>query len=407
MPACLASVGGAGAPPDVSSPATTSVPIELLNDHIYLSATVDGRGPYRFLLDSGATLLLDRGVARRIGAPTDGSFAISGFGRGTARASFVRIDALRIGDATISRVRGTAFDAASYFREIEDVPDAVGIIGYELFARFVATVDFAHRRLTLARPVNDAPPPAGTAVPFVLDGTTPVVAGTLDGVATTFSIDTGSRAPLQIFTRFLDAHPALRAGVATRDGIVGYGVGGPAYAALGRPRSFVLGTLPVKAPITAYGTRLAGVDASSRLGGNVGSQILQRFTVVFDYPHRRIVFAPGSGAPAFDRSGLFLAVHGPAVVALDVRPGTPAAAAGIRPGETIVAVDGEAARAVGLPTLRARLADPARVETRLRVRSAAGLERDVVLALREYVYARRTVSIAGPARAARGAARGG
>ena len=55
-------------------------------------------------------------------------------------------------------------------KKLEGVPFH-GMIGYELFKRFIVKVDYEARRLTMTLPANWTPVDAGTAVPFVITAT--------------------------------------------------------------------------------------------------------------------------------------------------------------------------------------------------------------------------------------------
>jgi S1-C subfamily serine protease len=67
---------------------------------------------------------------------------------------------------------------------------------------------------------------------------------------------------------------------------------------------------------------------------------------------------------------------------MDVTGGGPAAAAGLKVGDTVLAVDGKAAKEILLPDLRTRLKGAGTV--RLTVRSG-GRTREVTLTLRDLV----------------------
>jgi hypothetical protein len=59
--------------------------------------------------------------------------------------------------------------------------------------------------------------------------------------------------------------------------------------------------------------RKAGVLSQDNFSGIIGAEILRRFTVILDYPHRRMIIEPDAmfGAPyEFDMSGLFLTSGG-------------------------------------------------------------------------------------------------
>jgi membrane-associated protease RseP (regulator of RpoE activity) len=80
--------------------------------------------------------------------------------------------------------------------------------------------------------------------------------------------------------------------------------------------------------------------------GFIGADILCRFVVTFDYPSKRLVLVPGKRMSApfnWDMTGIvFENANTDRRVVESVVPGSPAAAAGIQPGDAMVGVNGKA-----------------------------------------------------------------
>jgi predicted metalloprotease with PDZ domain len=90
-----------------------------------------------------------------------------------------------------------------------------------------------------------------------------------------------------------------------------------------------------------------GAFARPGTGLNLGSGILRRYTVSFDYGKRRIYLEPNrhiDDAWPQDRTGLWLSQAEGALVVEAVAPESAAAAAGIVPGDRVVTIAGEAIR---------------------------------------------------------------
>jgi S1-C subfamily serine protease len=86
-----------------------------------------------------------------------------------------------------------------------------------------------------------------------------------------------------------------------------------------------------------------------------------------------------------ERSGMFV-VHSGAFVVAGVRPGTPAADAGIVKGDTIVSIDGVPADRLTLGTMREAFRRPAATTIEVGVQSkGATSSRTITLTLRDYV----------------------
>lgn len=92
-----------------------------------------------------------------------------------------------------------------------------------------------------------------------------------------------------------------------------------------------------------------GVFADPNLAGIIGGDVLRKFTVILDYPHKRVILEKtrNSASPfLYDGAGVFLVSGGPKyerIRILRVVPGSPADKAGLLKGDTIETVDGKPA----------------------------------------------------------------
>jgi C-terminal processing protease CtpA/Prc len=85
------------------------------------------------------------------------------------------------------------------------------------------------------------------------------------------------------------------------------------------------------------------------------------------------------------RSGAFLITQGGKIIVPDVRPGTPAATAGIMRGDVLATVNGRDAGALGLAAVRDLLGGTPGTAVSLHVVARDETARDVNLTLRDYV----------------------
>lgn len=367
-------------------PATT-LPFELVNNHIYVEVRLDGKGPFRLLFDTGGANIVTPDLAKELGLEAQGALEGRGVGEKSEDVALARVGLLELGEASVKDQLFAVFPLEA-LSAVEGIP-VRGLVGYEVFKRFVVTVDYAGRRLTLHDPAAFSPPGRGVAVPFTFDGHTPQVKGTLDGIPGTFWLDTGSRSGLSLFGPFAEKHGLAKRYRARHAAVAGWGVGGPARALLARGGKLTLGEgVVVEGPVVDISLQKKGGFTDRYGAGNVGGAILKRFTVTFDYGRQQVTFEP-NGAPAgpepHDRSGLWLNLAGDAFEVMDVVKGGPGAKAGLRVGDRIVAVDGTAAGTLGLPAAREKLrTEPPGREVRLTV-EAGGKRREVTLVLADLV----------------------
>ncbi len=108
---------------------SVSIPFRLLNNHIYVDASIDGSAPLPFIFDTGATDILDVSAARKLGIRVEGALPGGGFGDkieafGFAKIKSVSLGGLMLPDQVFNTVNGANFIAV-------EGADAAGLLGYE------------------------------------------------------------------------------------------------------------------------------------------------------------------------------------------------------------------------------------------------------------------------------------
>jgi len=135
-------------------------------------------------------------------------------------------------------------------------------------------------------------------------------------------------------------------------------VGGTAEAVTTRLESLMFGKFRLLNLISKLSQATQGDYASSRYDGLLGGQIFRRFKLIVDLSHRRIIFETNRALNdpfEADMSGLELVADDPDLSSYlidEVEPNTPAAEAGIKGGETIIAIDDRAASEFKLEEIR-------------------------------------------------------
>lgn len=364
---------------------STTVPFRLLNNHVYVEATVDGKGPYTFIVDTGGHTLLSPHLIKEAGLKPIGEAVTSGAGENHGTTGFVHFREIAIGSMRLLDQDGFATDI--YEKAIEGIP-VDGMVGFELIQRLVTTIDYGRHVITFTRPDRFAAgPDSGARVPFVFYDHLPMVAGRIGDLPARFDIDTGSRSALDLTSPFVASH---RLRDHFRDGTVavtGYGVGGPARSYVVRIPSVSIGSIIMESLVVGLSEAHAGAFSDPNFDGNIGSGLLKRFVVTFDYGHQLIYLKPIEPVPpdvgTFDRSGLWINAHDDGYEIMDVAPGSAAAQAGLAVGDRITSMDGRPVTDAMLSDVRQRLrCDPPGTQVRLRIRRGTALL-DVTLVLRD------------------------
>jgi hypothetical protein len=375
-------------PPDFAiagGKSSTTVPFELLNNHIYLDVVLNGKGPFRLLCDTGGQNVVTPDLARELGLKFEGAIQGQGSGEKSEDVGLTKIETLRIGEATLASQVFAVFDFSA-LGEVEGLP-LRGLVGYEVFKRFVVSIDYEHRRLTLTLPDSFAYAGTGTVVPFKFNGQVPQVEGEIDGLPGKFDIDTGSRASLTILAPFAEKH-GLRSVYGPKvEAITGWGVGGPSRGLMTRARVLKLGSVTVTNPLTELSLQKKGSFTDPYVAGNVGGGVLKRFNVIFDYARQRLIFERNQNdarPDVYDRAGLWMNRNGGAFKVMFVLPGGPAEEAGIKTEDRILAIEGRTP--AELPLSEAREIFKAKPGTVVRVRvESGGVTRESKITLKELI----------------------
>jgi hypothetical protein len=283
---CLAAQKVSSEPTDIFSGAgsSTTFAFEWHEGLVFLFVSVDGSRPLRFVLDSGSTrILIDRSLAASLGLKAGEAGSLQGAGTGR-----IQIEALHNIDLKLSGLDSKSYDCftadlASLEQTLKTRVD--GILGYDFFRRFVITIDFVTRQITITRPMAFHPNSKAEEIPLNIHDKWPffkgklVLAGPVN-VEDSFYIDSGSSDAVD--------HPiakTMQSRVASQSGI---GLGTPIEGAVAKAESFQIGTFIIKDPVVSC---CASTDAQSR---TIGTEILRRFTVTFDYPSSRIFLSPNA-----------------------------------------------------------------------------------------------------------------
>jgi len=321
---------------------TSWIPFELYaKGYIYLRGQVNGHET-DILLDSGAGMtVLDAATAKAAGLEPSGSLAAQGTG-GTVSAGLVQGVTLKVGELEIGPLTAAVLDLSELGQRMGRPLPA--ILGKELFHAFVVDIDYPNLRLRLHEPEAFRYEGPGRRLDLLpsddghkdlrlsVEGLEPAV----------FGLDTGQGGEITLFRRYAEAHRLLEGRPLSQR--KGGGVGGTNVDDVGTLRSLeIAGFRFENVPASFDRSERTAFDTGLK-AGNLGTGILRRFRVLFDYARDALYLEPGPAMDApfgRDKTGLALVPDGDAVKVFFVSPGSPAAAAGWREGERVAALDGE------------------------------------------------------------------
>lgn len=257
------------------------------NPLILIPASVNGRGPYEFILDTGAgTSLLSPRLASELGIVSTGTKEGTG-AAGKVTVALATLDSLAVGGARQEPM------PIAITAEIDRIGSAVGAridgdIGYDFLRSYRVGIDYEKRIVRLVQGAYEA---AGAGVltrcevSFRLAGPLKpliVVAAMVNGRGPySFAVDTGAS--------MTTLSPALadELAIASEDAVNMTGAGGILQATTGRIASLAVGgaVLPDLGVVVSDFLGMISNAVGTKLDGIVGYNFLRRFRVTIDYPN--------------------------------------------------------------------------------------------------------------------------
>ncbi|MEP7329831.1 MAG: PDZ domain-containing protein [Betaproteobacteria bacterium] len=363
--------------PDFAFPAgraSVTVPIDIQDGHLFVQVRIDGKGPFRMLLDSGNINVLLPDVATALKLGPEATAAAAG------QLNVVRAARIDIGGVVIAKPVFATLDLKDVMRRVEGVDNVAGIIGVEIFKRMPVTIDYARAQLVLHDPARFKYAGNDPALPLTFRGTMPQIKARVDGIDGNFDVGTGARGSLTLAAPFVAAHDLAAKYGATQVVTVGAGLNGPVRGTLARAGKFEFGGTAFANPVTVLALSVAGADPDQASAGSIGYDVLRRFKPTFDFAHGVVYLEP---APAmaevddFERAGMWLEQGPLGFIVVDVVTGGPADLAGITRWDVITAINGKPAGTMTLAAARASQRAAAGTKLRLQVRVSG--ERTLIL----------------------------
>ena len=360
----------------------TVVPIEFDGD-VIVEARLNGQGPFAFILDTGGHDILTPAAASALGLKTVGAGQSGGSGAGTVSEQYARVERLDIGAMTMRDQPFTVIPLSFDTVERGARPPLAGILGLELFERFAMRLDYQARTLSFEPLAGHRHRSGGTAVPIFFSDDEPLLVAKINGLAGDVGLDTGNSGSLIVQGQWADAH-GLKEQMMRGFPSMGFGMGGASSAWSSRADFEVAGRL-IPQIVARYIADTKGAFSSRTESGNVGNDVLQNFTLDFDYGRGEIVFEPVAGVTPrpFDRAGAtVIKERADAFKVVAVAAGTPAAEAGLKVDDEIVAVDGNASTQLSGWDFRRAMRQSPQTKVQLSI-VRAGQTVNAVLTLRE------------------------
>ncbi|HET7706052.1 MAG TPA: retroviral-like aspartic protease family protein [Thermoanaerobaculia bacterium] len=264
-----------------------TVPFTLVKNQIVVQTSVNGKGPYSFLVDTGVTpSVIDRAAAEAAGVAIDQSRSgeASGAGSGTMIVQRAPIQELTLSGVSFRNLDALAADLSRLSSRLGQ--PLHGILGDNFFAGRVVTIDYAAQRITIGRSLPPLPPGA-IEMPFSTanDDVIPIIQDfEINGQKIPVSLDTGASLAVELYPAAVE-RLGLAAVVEKAAGGSITGARGDAAVRKAKIDALTIGGMPLNDVEVTFSTR---ADHGAARMGNIGNALMKNFVVTFDYTTRRV-----------------------------------------------------------------------------------------------------------------------
>jgi len=325
-----------------------TIPFELENNHIIITAKLNGDNSVRLVLDTGfpahGAILYKTDQIEALNLKYSGQAMIGGPGGELKPADilmgasltfpgveFTGLDVVAVPHDEISRKRFSYHD---------------GVIGYSILSRFVVDLDFENKVMILTKPEDFQYKGKGEELKFELVGNMPVISclpilqnGISEPVR--MVIDLGATHALSLdIQEAKNIHPPKKhlKSFAT-------GASGEFEIIRARIDKFQVGKFSFKNVLISFNNEDINPFPDSEEKGNLGMDILKRFHLTIDYKGNRIFLEPNkyyNDAFEANMSGfVYFRDKDKHLVVDRVHENAPAADSGLKVNEIITKIDGK------------------------------------------------------------------
>ena len=264
---------------------------------IFLRWRINNSQPMWFALDSGASFpfVIDIRRSKALGLELqDVVTAGRGAGPGVYEVAMTKGVSLNLGSLDFANQTAAVIALGSLESLAGRALD--GLVGCDLFSRYVVELDYLAGKIVLHDPQNYRYSGTGESIPLTKRGDYFFVPAKiqmpgraqLDGQ---FLVDTGGAFVTVVlsapFARLNDLPSSNQRMVLDRSLS---GLGGETRVLVSRATSFTLGKLVISEPVVYVSQDTGGALASGDFDGIVGGELLRKFKVIFDYARHRVIF---------------------------------------------------------------------------------------------------------------------
>lgn len=333
-----------------------AIPFELQSNLIIIPVRVNDGEELKFILDTGVrTAILTNGLyVEGIPSIDDRMITLMGAGNEGEVSAYVSNGiSFDLPEGVAAEGNAMLVLKEDYLRLDSYLGTRVhGILGYEIFSRFIVEIDYMHHEVVLHKPDSFKPSRRLTKIPISVEDTKPYINGVKLSVndSTTIDvklmIDTGASHALMLNTA---SHDSIAVPEPNLSGYLGRGLSGEIFGYMARVPKMGIDDFELKEVVSSFPEEEAFLQIARKRTdhhGNIGGSALKRFRVIFDYANETMYLRKNRNYRKpfdYNMSGMELITVGPLLetfIVSKVIKGSPAQRAGIQEGDMVLSVNG-------------------------------------------------------------------
>lgn len=346
------------------------IPIEIHNNLVVVPVVLNGMLPLKFIVDTGVrtAILTEKTYTDILNLSYSRKYSIAGPGGVNLIEAYVTNGV----DIQLPGVDGhghALLVLGEDYLELRNYlgTDVHGVLGYELFSRFVVKIDYKNKVMTLMMPEKLHTGRKYKTIPLLIEDTKPYIMANVTQVngeqkSLKLLVDSGASHGLLLDPA---TDSTLDVPVNAVSCTVGRGLGGEIRGKSGRLKELNLGGFELANVLANYPDPNSYVD-TLKLGqtfrnGTLGGEILTRFTVIYNFSREELYLKKNADFKRgfyYNLSGLTLRAKGTRLNSFevtDVRKFSSSDKAGIQVGDEILSVNGVSTSEVNLNQLNGQL----------------------------------------------------
>lgn len=340
-----------------------NIPFQSYNNLVVIPVILNGVLPLKFVLDTGVrtTILTQKAFSDILNLNYEKHLVVRGVGGEKLVDAFItngvslELPGMKGEGHTMLVLEKDYIELSNYLGT-----QVHGVLGYEIFSRFIVKIDFSKKILSLIKPEKFKKKRKFIAVPISIEDTKPYITADVtqrNGKKSSMKlmIDTGASHGLLL-------EPNSDASVVVPEKTIasniGRGLGGELTGKIARVNKMTFGGFEFNEMIATYPDPNAYMD-SMKLGmtfrhGTLGGEVLSRFTTIFDYANEKLYLKKNAAYRKnfeYNMSGLVIKATGSRLRKFKiekVREGSSAQKAGIQSGDFVLSVNNNSAGSLSL-----------------------------------------------------------